>query len=88
MTWDKWNQYRKRLSAIIEVGNDGDFPSQMYDLVNTLSIVLNLLISIALTYDSARMKYGTALLAVESLTYLFFGCHVNSGRCLIENDDR
>ncbi len=72
MKKEQTDAFRRRLFSVIEVGNDGDFISRAYDLVNTLSIVINLIISIALTFDGVEQQYGKILLSVESVTYLFF----------------
>ena len=68
-----WEVRRKRLYDIIEVGNDGDFISTAYDMINVLTILLNLIVSILLTFESIESKFGPVLLAVEQVTYLFFG---------------
>lgn len=63
---------RRRIFAIIEIGNLTDWPSRAYDLVNTLAIVVNLLVSILLTFDSLCAAYGALLHALESVTVAFF----------------
>ena len=68
-----WEARRKRLYDIIEVGNDGDFISTAYDMLNVLTILLNLTVSILLTFEQIAGKYGPVLLVLEELTYLFFG---------------
>ena len=67
-----WEDRRKRLYAIIDVGNDGDFISAAYDWVNVLTIVINLIVSILMTYDAVQAAYGPFLLALEHATYFFF----------------
>ena len=61
-----------RIYRIIEIGNVGDTPSRAYDIVNTLSIVINLVISLALTFDQIEAAAGGPLRFMESLTYIFF----------------
>ena len=61
-----------KIYRIIEIGNVGDTPSRVYDILNTLSIVINLVISLALTFDNIEAAAGGPLRIVESLTYIFF----------------
>lgn len=62
----------QRLYEIVEVGVSDDRVSRLYDFAGVLCIVLNLLISVLLTYDSVAASYGNLLLAVEFVTVLFF----------------
>ena len=57
-----------KIYRIIEIGNVGDTPSRVYDILNTLSIVINLVISLALTFDNIEAAAGGPLRIVESLT--------------------
>jgi len=61
-----------RLYKIIEIGNIGDTPSRAYDILNMLSIVLNLMVSVALTFDEVTAAAGAPLRIIEQVTYLFF----------------
>lgn len=63
---------RKRLFEIIEVGNDLDTHSRMYDYVNAISIIVNLAVAIMYTFPEMREKYGEALLLIENVTVAFF----------------
>lgn len=67
-----WVARRKRVSEIIEVGNDLDWPSRLYDVVNALAIVINLAASILFTFAQVRTRYGALLLTTEQLTVAFF----------------
>lgn len=67
-----WEERRRRVGVVIEVGNDGDFVSRTYDIVNTLAIVANLTASILRTFDTVEAQCGGALNSVEIVTYLFF----------------
>ena len=69
---DSWLQRRKRISEIIEVGSSGDWISRFYDLVNSTSIVLNLVVSVLYTFESFRAAFGGVLLSVETVTVAFF----------------
>lgn len=68
----KWHKQRKRLFEVVEVGYSLDFVSRMYDLLNVLAIVLNLVASILYTFDEIRDRYATIILAVEGITVAFF----------------
>ena len=69
---DSWLQRRKRISEIIEVGSSGDWISRFYDLVNSTSIVLNLVVSVLYTFESFRGAFGGILLSMETVTVAFF----------------
>lgn len=68
----KWNKARKRIFEITEVGYHLDKISCLYDMVNVFTILLNLAASILYTYDGVRTQYGSLLLAVETVTAVFF----------------
>ena len=57
---------------IIEIGNDGDFASSAYDWLNVISIVVNLVVSVLLTFDEVAQRWGPVLEFVEEVTVLFF----------------
>lgn len=67
-----WYRIRKRLYEITEVGYHLDNVSKGYDIINVLTILLNLSASILYTYEGIRMQYGKTLLAVETVTAVFF----------------
>ncbi len=64
--------WRKRVFEIIEVSADSDHAGRLYDMVNTLSIVVNLAVSILYTFESVRTACGSLLLTIESATVIFF----------------
>lgn len=68
----KWLKRRKRVFEIIEVGNDLDRVSRIYDFVNAFSIIINLIVSIMYTYADIREQYGDLLILVEEITVAFF----------------
>ncbi len=68
----KWLKRRKRLFEILEVGNDLDHLSRVYDYINAISIILNLIASIMLTFAEYRLKYGAILVGIETITVAFF----------------
>ena len=63
---------RKRIFEIIEVGNDLDRISRLYDFINAFAIVLNLSVTIMQTFSDIQTKYGNGLLLIENVTIVFF----------------
>ena len=68
----KWEKRRKRLFHIIEVGSDFDEHSRWYDYENAAAIILNLAVTIMLTFEELRASYGTVLEVILQITLLFF----------------
>lgn len=64
--------HRQRIFEIIEIGAPEDFVSRTYDMINMLSIIVNLLVSLAYTFESARAAHGPLLLTIEAVTVAFF----------------
>ena len=50
-TVTKKDKIRKRLFHIIEVGSDFDEHSRWYDYENAAAIIINLIVTIMLTFD-------------------------------------
>ena len=67
-----WDNRRRRLFEIIEVGNDLDAFSRGYDFINAFSIVLNIVVAILYTFSDIRSAYGGTLLFIENATVVFF----------------
>lgn len=63
---------RYRLFNILEVGPEEDSIGRGYDIVNLLSIVVNLTVSILYTFEEFRIGYGELLLSIERTTVAFF----------------
>ena len=63
---------RKRVFEIIEIGAPDDHVSRAYDVVNMLSIIVNLVVSIMYTFETCRVPYGDLLLTIEAATVAFF----------------
>jgi len=57
----------------LEVGNDLDLVSRLYDYINAFSIIINLVVSIMYTYADLRERYRTVFLWVEGVMVAFFG---------------
>ncbi len=68
----KWMKRRKRLFEIIEIGSYFDRVSKAYDYINITSIIVNLAVSIMLTYQEIRSDYGNWLTLIEEITIGFF----------------
>lgn len=68
-----WNQWRKRVFDVIEIGLlPGDRASRAYDMVNILSIVVNLVVSVMYTFDEIHARFGPWLMTIEEITVAFF----------------
>ena len=68
----EWDDRRKRLFEIIEIGLPGDVASQVYDAFNSLSIVINLVVSVMTTFDDLHARFGPWLVTIEAVTVAFF----------------
>lgn len=68
----EWDDRRKRLFEIIEIGLPGDVASQVYDVFNILSIVINLVVSVMDTFDDLHARFGPWLVTIEAVTVAFF----------------
>ncbi len=69
---EKMLKRRKRVFEVIEVGNDLDVVSRVYDFLGVFVIIINLVVSIMYTYDSMREQYSNTLLLIEEVTVAFF----------------
>ena len=63
---------RKRIFEIIEIGAPDDYASRAYDIINILSIMVNLVVSVLYTFDEFSIPYGELLLSIEAVTVAFF----------------
>ena len=64
--------YKKRVFEIIEVGAPEDYVSRVYDITGVLAILINLIVSIAYTFENIRAVCGETLLLIEAITVGFF----------------
>ncbi len=64
--------WKKRVFEIIEIGAPEDYTSRAYDLAGVLAILVNIIVSIAYTFEEARTACGQTLLLLESITVAFF----------------
>lgn len=72
MKYKTWEEHRKRLFEIVEVGNNLDYASRFYDFLNTFLIILNLAVSIMYTFDIMKARYGFLLTFLERVTVATF----------------
>lgn len=63
---------REKLFRMVSVGVVDEPVNQAYDVISTSALILNLAASILLTFDNVRSAHEGLLLAVESVTVLFF----------------
>lgn len=67
-----WEQRRKRIFTIIEIGTTGDHASRAYDFFYAFMIILNLCVSFMYTFDELELLCGQLLLNIEAVTVAFF----------------
>ena len=68
----QWQALRKRLFDMVSVGVINDPINKGYDVISTALLVLNLTVSILLTFEPMRLQYGNVLLMIEKITVAFF----------------
>ena len=71
-TKSMWEQRRKRLAGIVEIGSSDGSVSRGYDVLGTLVIIINLIVSVLMTFTSVEQQYGEVLLLIERITVIFF----------------
>lgn len=71
-TKSMWEQRRKRLAGIVEIGSSDGSVSRGYDVLGTLVIIINLIVSVLMTFTSVEQQYGEILLLIERITVIFF----------------
>lgn len=64
--------WRQKAYHLVDIGDMDDFWSKSYDIIYTISIILNLFVSIAITFDSMEIRFGNLLNLVEDVTVVFF----------------
>lgn len=69
---DTMEKRRERIADIIDVRTGTDMAGHLFDFFYLFMIVLNLTVSIMLTYESFRMRYGEMLLMIERGTVIIF----------------
>ncbi len=85
----KYQKLRNRVFDIIEVGYNEDFIGRAYDVFNLAFIVVNLIVSVLMTYEQVTAIYGELLLAIEAVTVAFFALDLVlrmwTAKCLYPN---
>ena len=69
---DKLQRRRRRIFEIVEIGSTGDLISRLYDLLYTISILVNLTATILSTFDSIEAQHGALLDVLDLITVVFF----------------
>ncbi len=69
---DNMEKRRERIADIIDVRVGTDLAGHIFDFFYLFVIILNLTVSIMLTYDNLRMQYENLLLTVERITITIF----------------
>ena len=63
---------RERLFRMVSVGVVDEPLNQCYDVVSTLALLLNLLVTVLMTFDFLSARFGGLFLRLEALTVAFF----------------
>ena len=63
--------WKRRIFDIIQIGNREDVPSRLFDILITVSILLNLFAIFFETFESSK-PYSGILYLIELITVLFF----------------
>ncbi len=71
-TKTNWEEKRKRMLDLLEVGRGEDRISRGYDVLNTMMIVINIVVSIMETFEQLQSQYGGLFAVIEFITVLFF----------------
>ena len=68
----RYEKYRKLIAEVIDVRTGSDLISHLYDFVYIFLIIVNLTVSIMLTYDNIRAQHESVLLLIERITVTTF----------------
>lgn len=69
---DNWPAFRAKLFRMVSVGVIDEPINQGYDVISTVALILNLVVSVAATFDNLNAAYGDLFLWVEQATVFFF----------------
>lgn len=67
-----WRIARRRIFKMVSVGVVDDRVNQLYDVLSTLALVLNLAVAIMDTFDNLHATYGSEFDIIEAVTVAFF----------------
>lgn len=68
----QYEQFRRRIFKMISVGVVDDLINQMYDIISTVALIVNLLVIILNTYNELQFQYGEIFDYLEGATVTFF----------------
>lgn len=82
-------RFRRRIFKMVSVGVVDDWINQLYDIISTAALILNLLVTILNTYDNFSMEYGWFFDDIEAATVTFFAVdyvlRLYTANCLYPN---
>lgn len=68
----KWRRFQKRLFNMISVGVVDQPLNQAYDVISTVALLVNLTVTVLMTFDTINTRYRETLLFLEAVTVAFF----------------
>ena len=68
----EWKTVQEKLYNMVSIGVVNNKINQGYDIISTLMLIINIGVSIAMTYDAAMDSYGDILKIAEAVTVFFF----------------
>lgn len=71
LCWGLYRMTKKRIFTIIQIGQDEDFPSKLFDIVSIVMILTNLFIAVFETFDGSE-PYLPILNTIELITVVGF----------------
>ncbi len=77
---------RKRIFKMVSVGVIDEPLNQMYDVISTLALIVNLAVTILNTYEYMRQRFGVFFDDIEAVTVAFFAIdyflRIYTAKCL------
>ena len=68
----KYLKARRRAYEIVETGASADPIGRSYDIISTIVLLANLMVTILYTFDEMELRYGGVLLGIEAVSVAFF----------------
>ncbi len=65
-------RFRRKVFKMVSVGVVDDFINQMYDIISTFALVLNIVVTVLSTFTELDLKYGSVFDYLEAVTIAFF----------------
>ncbi len=82
----KRSAFRKKVFKMVSVGVVDDFVNQLYDIISTAALLINLTITIMNTFESLHLRYGWFFDDIEFATVAFFAVdyflRIYTAKCL------